>query len=190
MTYAGVGRMYSISEAVPVIGIIAAIAAIVLTVLICVFILPENKRPGLNKFFTKIHDLIQFKHLWIEIILKVLYVVTTLFFTIFGIILVFTFSVYTIAGILLIILGLFVNRLLYEAVLLQVLIFRNTQKINDKLGAQPVNKDEIKSPHMIDNNPNASAPAPEPEKEPLYRYCSQCGTKYDANKGGCPKGCE
>lgn len=33
-------------------------------------------------------------------------------------------------------------------------------------------------------------PAPAPAPEPVYRYCTKCGTKYDITKGGCPNGCQ
>ena len=31
---------------------------------------------------------------------------------------------------------------------------------------------------------------PEPELPPKMVFCTQCGTRYDANKGGCPNGCK
>ena len=34
------------------------------------------------------------------------------------------------------------------------------------------------------------APAAQPEIPPKMVYCTQCGTRYDANKGGCPNGCK
>jgi len=35
----------------------------------------------------------------------------------------------------------------------------------------------------------APAPAPAPAVEPRYVFCTECGTRYDANAGGCPNGC-
>ena len=71
-----------------------------------------------------------------------------------------------------------------------MLIFRNTQQINNKLDGQPITKNDLKNPHVINNISSVQSQEPSAEKEPDYRFCSQCGTKYDANKGGCPNGCE
>ena len=57
--------------------IIGAILAIAATILTFIFILPEKKRPSLNKFFQVVADIFNFKALFIEKILKFLYILAT-----------------------------------------------------------------------------------------------------------------
>ncbi len=184
--------MYFFGQLALVEIILGVIAAIVLTILTCIFILPEKKRAQLGEKMKWIHDQIQFKVLWVEKILKVLYIFTTLLITCVGIFLLFgpTFLI----GIILIIVGIVVVRVCYELTMIQILILKNAQQINNKMGSGS----SYSVKETFEQTPAAFEPAPEEEPEeepevepePLYRFCAQCGTRYDANKGGCPNGCK
>ena len=56
----------------PVFAIIAAVLAVGATIAAFIFLLPEAKRPKLNKFLGTVSDILNFKTLFIEKILKAL----------------------------------------------------------------------------------------------------------------------
>ena len=83
--------------------------------------------------------------------------------------------------------GPIVIRIAYEILMMFILLVKNTMEINKKMPAATEARCECEEEPAPAAEP-AQAPAPEPE--PLYRYCTVCGTRYDANKGGCPNGCK
>ena len=132
-------------SSVGVMSVIGIIAAIVLTVLICIFILPEKKREGLGKFGKVLSDLFNFKYLCIEVIMKVLYIFSTLACICWGVAQIFGFSYvdvmgqksfhwYGIEGILTAIIGAVVIRVIYELMMLTILLVKNVIQINGKMG--------------------------------------------------------
>lgn len=139
----------------PVLSIIGVVLALAATIVAWILIVPEKKRAGLNKFFQYIHDLFNFKSLWLEKILKFLYIFETLSCIISGFLLLFSFSSYETysysgkfrstthttwngwIGLLLIVFGPIIVRILFEFVMMLILQVKNTMEINDKLNAQP-----------------------------------------------------
>lgn len=181
-----------------VFAVIAAILAIGATVVAFILLLPEKKRPKLNKFFGVVADILNFKHLFIEKILKAVYVFATAFAIIFGFLMLFSFVRYDYwgysgvhwygyQGLIIMIGGPIVIRIAYEILMMFILLVKNTMEINKKMPVATEAPCECKEEPAPAAEP-AQAPAPEPE--PLYRYCTVCGTRYDANKGGCPNGCK
>ena len=135
---------------------IGAILAVVATVLAYIFIIPENKREGLNKFLKWVHDVCNFKLLYIEHILKALYILETAFCLIAGFLMLFSvidayfFTVYIgWVGLLVMIVGPIITRLIYEALMLAVLHLKATREINDKLVIQPGSVAEQKEKERI-----------------------------------------
>ena len=131
------------STAAVILGLLAALAAAIVAF---VMLIPESKRPGLNKFFRWVHDFFNFKTLWLEKILKFLYVFQTLACIGIGFFMLFTFErdwwsgklVWTgYWGFFLIILGPIVSRIVYEFIMLAILMVKNTGEINRKLKPQP-----------------------------------------------------
>lgn len=119
-----------------VLGIIAALAA---TIVAFVMVVPEKKRAGLNKFFQYIHDLFNFKSLWIEKIMKFLYIFETLACIAIGFFMLFSAQYGRYmggVGILLIILGPIITRIFYEFIMMTILLVKNTIDINNKLVPQ------------------------------------------------------
>ena len=112
--------------------IVGIIVGLVLTILLYVLVFPESRKASLNGFFQFIKDFFDMKYLLIEKILKFIYVLNTMtvisvgFFLLFG----RTF----VSGLLMIIFGPIVQRILYEAVMLGILLVKNTIEINNKLG--------------------------------------------------------
>lgn len=120
-------------------------------------------------------------------------------------------------GLFLIILMPIIIRIIHEAMMLTIISVKNIISINNKLKSQT--GDESKSPFdvempkmpkrtyyaptyapgqpgmpqqpMAPQQTAATQPTAVPAQEaaPNYRFCTSCGTKYDANKGKCPHGC-
>ena len=218
--------MEIISLVVPILCILMAIAA---TVLAFIFILPEKKRNKLPGFFRAIHDLFNFKYLVIEKVMQALYIFSTLFTVLYGFFSIFTsfevttyqvydgYSFYTgnkvyhtetsyewygYTGILIMIFGPIVLRLMYEGVMLVILLVKNVIQINSKLKNQ--NEDAVsdsmfdlpKMPvkaapaapvadEIVTEEPVAEEPAAEQPVQPRATFCTKCGTALDAN-GNCP----
>ena len=134
--------MSSASAVLIILGIILALAA---TIVAWIMIVPEQKRPQLNKFFQYLHDLFNFKSLWLEKILKFLYIFETLACVIVGFFMLFSFSSYGFGrrtwtgwiGLLVMIFGPIFVRIGFEFTMMLVLLVKNTMEVNDKLNAQP-----------------------------------------------------
>ena len=113
------------------IPIVAFILGLVGTILLYVLVFPKSKEGTLPKFFKFVKDFFGLKYLVIEKIAKFLYVLETLVVILTGIFLLFgnTF----LSGLLLIILGPIVVRLIYELFMLIVLLVKNVMEINNKM---------------------------------------------------------
>ena len=135
---------------------LGSILAVIATVAAFIFIVPDKKRSGQNKFLQWVHDVLNFKILYIEYILKALYILETAFcicagfFMLFSVINGFFFTVYIgWAGLLVMIIGPIINRLIYELLMLAVLHLKATREINDKLVVQPGSAAEQKEKDRI-----------------------------------------
>ncbi len=118
-----------------VLGIAAAIAA---TVWICIAVLPRKKRGNLKSAFLRtLHDIFNFKTLYIEKAMKVLYVFLTCVCVGVGFFMLFandwgdsTF----VPGLLILILGPIVLRFVFEGSMLMILGVKNVMELNGKIG--------------------------------------------------------
>lgn len=126
-----------------VMGILIGIAA---TVLLYIFVLPENKREKLPKILKVLHDIFNMKQLWLETFLRGLYVLSSTLCITVGACMLFSFSIYDSGrysyshwyggyGILLAILGPVVLRIVFEGLMMFILLVKNTIQINNKLKA-------------------------------------------------------
>jgi uncharacterized membrane protein len=126
-----------------VIGL-AIIATVVLVVLLAKFVLPDNKREALPKVGKILHDIFNFKFLILEYILKITYIIATVFCVVLGVLMLFGFSHYSSGyfsstswyggyGILLALFGPIAIRITYEAFMMFILLVKNTIDINKKL---------------------------------------------------------
>lgn len=113
-------------------SIIATVISLILVILLYIYVLPESKRPQLNKLLTFIHDFLTIKNLWIEKIFRFFYVLSAVSSLVFGIFLIFKDTTF-LAGIALILFGPIASRITYEAMLLPVLLVQNAIEINERL---------------------------------------------------------
>ena len=170
---------------VSVAYVLAAIMAVGATVCAFIFILPEKKAAKLPKFLRMVADILNFKDLLLEKIMKVLYVFATAYCLMAGFFMLFsgyrygwTFRSTALEGLLVMFIGPIVVRLAFEGIMMFILLVKNTIEINKKL---PKKADDAV---VVEAEPVEEAPAPE------MVFCTQCGTRYDKNAGGCPNGCQ
>lgn len=124
-----------------IFGLILALAA---TVLLFIFILPDKKRAKLPGILKVVHDIFNFKTLFLEKVLQALYIFTTLACISIGFLMLFGFESsyyggthwYGGQGLLLMLLGPIVVRISYEIFMLFVLLVKNVIQINNKLKNQ------------------------------------------------------
>ena len=137
-----------------ILGILCAIAA---TVLVFIFILPENKKDALPKFFKIVRRILNMDDLLIEKILKALYIFSTMFCVFGGFFELFNFQTYSAfgystgviwngwQGLLLMIFGPVVVRLVYEALMLFVTLVQRVLSIDRKIPAPKQDAQEPKN---------------------------------------------
>ena len=190
------------SEAIEQLGIftiVGGILAVVATVLAYVFIVPEKRREKLNAFGKFLHDTCNFKYLIVEKILQTLYIFFTADMIILGFFMLFAapkdyfgnrhwLGVY---GILTMILGPIMIRLVYELLMMAVLLLKNVISINNKLRSQNGNEEKngiFMAPDMSDlrQQLRSKAVRPQSSQNPSApNFCSKCGSPLN-EAGKCP----
>lgn len=192
----------------PAILILAAVFAIVATVLAFVFIVPESKSARLGKFGKFLHDTVNFKYLIIEKVLQALYIFATSYIILQGFFMLFyversyswfgngySNKWYGGYGLLLMILGPIAVRLVYELLMMSILLIKNVIQINGKLKSDDGNDaPDIFTVPTIERAPvQYTAPMqqqvpvqqPTPVQQPKKpMFCSKCGTPL-AEDGTC-----
>ena len=106
-------------------GIIALILAIVGGIL-AYFLFVKAKQDPKNKFLKWLKDFLAFKTMWIEPIMKVFYYISTIFCILISFALI---SSSFLAFIITLVLGPIAIRLIYEATMMFIMIWRNTRDI-------------------------------------------------------------
>ena len=176
--------------------IIAVVLAIAATVLAFIFIVPEKRREKLNTFGKFLHDLCSFKFLVVEKILQALYIFSTAFVILFGVLQLFNVQrdYWTGAsrwmggtGLLCIIVGPIAVRLSYELMMMAILLVKNVISINRKLADQTGagGADVLLAPDMAKLRAEARQQEAVQETAPHRSYCRICGTELV--DGVCPK---
>lgn len=173
---------------------VAALLAIAATVLAFVFIVPEKRREKLNAFGKFLHDTCNFKYLVVEKLLQALYIFSTALVILNGFFLLFQ-SVYGHwlggYGILIMVVGPIVLRLLYELLMMMVLLVKNVIGINNKLKNQngdTATGDVFAAPdvsemrEVIRQRREAATQTP---AAPQPHFCTKCGSPLD-EAGNCP----
>lgn len=110
--------------------IVGIVVALILTILLYVFILPDSRRNSLKQPWRSIHDLLKIRGLMIEAIIRFLYVFCTVSSIISGFIMLFkSFGI----GLLLIIVSPVIVRIIFETLMLRILEVKNIIEINSTL---------------------------------------------------------
>ena len=135
---------------VPFAGVV--IISLIATILVFKFIIPESRKPSLNKIGLFFHNMFNIKTLLIEKILKVCYVFSTIAVFFYGLIAFFTLYRVEVdvdayrykeiwdgsKGLWIMLLGPILVRLAYELLMMAILLLKNVMEINQKLSA-PIN---------------------------------------------------
>lgn len=190
-----------------ILSLAAAIAAFIL-------IVPDSKRRQFTGFLRMLHDILNFKQLLIEKILKFCYIFFTVFAVLSGFFGSFQYMEYDAGEGLLIMLASLtliplLIRVIFEFSMMAILLVKNVIDINKKLPGgtkEPEAEPAPYQPNPVSYQPapasyeNPYQPAPttyqpvqptyqqpvQPAYQPNYRYCTHCGAYYDANAGRCP----
>ena len=130
---------------VPVMVVLGTLAALALTVLAHIFVLPAKKAAKLSGLFKRIHDIFTFKELFLEKIFRAIYIFATIACITVGACLFLGIEVYSGYysysmwyggyGILLMIFGPITLRIVFEGIMMFILLVKNTMDINNKLKA-------------------------------------------------------
>ena len=157
--------------------IIAVVLAIAATVLAFIFIVPEKRREKLNAFGKFLHDLCSFKFLVVEKILQALYIFSTAFVILYGVLQLFNVQrdYWTGAsrwmggtGLLCIIVGPIAVRLSYELMMMAVLLVKNVISINRKLADETgsAGGDVFAAPDVEELKKAIQRKEPQPQPQP------------------------
>ena len=180
-------------------SVIGGILAVVATVLAYVFIVPENRREKLNAFGKFLHDTCNFKYLIAEKILQALYIFFTADMIILGFFMLFAAPKDFFGdrhwlggyGILVMVLGPIVIRLVYELLMMAVLLLKNVISINNKLRSQNGEGEKggiFTAPDMSGLRQQFQAKTAQPkspQSAPAAKFCGKCGAPLDET-GKCP----
>ena len=155
------------------VGTLGSIVTIVAIICVYIFIMPERNYEKLNPFCKWLSDLFHFRTLWLEKILRFFYVLTTTACVVFGFFMLFGeesygwgYSVsYTKPGLIILLVGPIVVRLVYEASMMFIILIKNVIEINKKMS------DKAPAPQPV--APKVPAPQPAVQKKV---FCANCGT--------------
>lgn len=121
--------------------ILGAIATIAALFYLYIFVLPESKSASLSGFLKKLRSFLLFKKLYIEAVLRFLYIAATVacvcfgFFRLFGVSKGWTGTSSTfLSGLLWMIAGPIITRVVFELTMMTVLLVTNVIAINNRLG--------------------------------------------------------
>ncbi len=165
------------------LGLVFAIAA---TAVLYIFIMPQKRLGKLSPFFLALHNILHFKKLFVERILKFFYIFSTCVSIFWGFFLLFaqnetssygyfydsyvSYESTLVEGLVFLFLGPIMLRVVYELLMILILATKNIMELN----------------HKMDAVTKTIAPDINTNPEPRMLYCTQCGTHYDANAGKCP----
>lgn len=200
-------KMFASAAVAAFFGGLAVILAVVGTVLIMVLVTPEKRRAKLPKALQVFADICNFKGLLLEYIVRALYIFLTILTVVTGIFTILSapftgsaggFFGAVFGGLLTIVLGVILIRVIFEFTMMFILLVKNVMQINNKMPGKAQDPMELHVAHTPKAPaPTYTAPVAPPPAAPAAPaapanmvFCSQCGTRYDANQGGCPNGCK
>lgn len=193
---------------------LGCVAALVITIVLYINVMPRKKDGHFSSpLWQKLHDFFHFKKLYLEEVLKFFYVLATTAVVCIGFFIMFAYEEYYhwgyydyyttqestfLYGLLVIVVGVPVVRLVYESAMMFILLVKNTIDINNKLSTK---KEEASAP-VVPAAPlvyaEPAAPVMEPEEFELAnpveqsqlsagakKFCGYCGIQLDADAVFC-----
>lgn len=181
------------------ITVICGILAVGGGIAVYLAFMSPKKEGELTGFAALLHEFLNFKVMFAEVLLKILYVISALWLTLssFGNLLVsFAGTVRAvgpafIAFLATVVFGNIALRLVYEFLLLLLVICRNTTDINRKMGGDvsaPQQYAPPAEPYQAPPPPPPFNPSPEPadEQSGAKVFCYNCGKQISASAPACP----
>ncbi len=110
----------------------------------------------------KLHDVLNFRTWYTEKIIRVLYCITMVGIVVYSVILLFS---HFFTAVLLFVLGNLTARIVYEYALLLLVLCRNTQEINRKMGPLPAKPSDPPAPGA---DPSPAAAPQQPSVAPVH----------------------
>ena len=110
---------------------IAFVIAIAAGIMIYFMFVKDNK--PVSEKLQKLKDLLDFKTMLIEPILKIVYIIATVFIILFSFGLI---SLNFVSFLMVLILGPIAIRIVYELMMINIMIWKNTKEINDNIKAK------------------------------------------------------
>lgn len=111
--------------------VIAFVIAIAAGIMIYFMFVKDNK--PVSEKLQKLKDLLDFKTMLIEPILKIVYIIATVFIILFSFGLI---SLNFVSFLMVLILGPIAIRIVYELMMINIMIWKNTKEINDNIKAK------------------------------------------------------
>ena len=156
---------------ISVVSVIATILALAATIVMFILVFPQKRKDKLNGFFKTVRKLLSSEYLLIEKILHFLYVFSTILSILLGVLMLFWFETrysysyyydyssstrwYGYNGILMLVFGPIMLRVIYEIFMMFINLVKNTMdirnhlinnKVSDPFNAElPVNEESAKS---------------------------------------------
>ena len=175
-------------------GMIAFFLALIVTIVAFVVLLPASKRKGLKGFALWLHDFLNFKVLFVEAILKFLYVFATAGTIIYCVLNMFNrdFLIWFLGMIV----AFIIIRISYELLMLTVILVTNVIQIKNQNYPQGTeqqafsNQPQQAAPMQVEPNQasgaqNSQQAAPQ-EQQAYPKFCKTCGSPIDQSTGKCP----
>jgi len=120
--------------------IIGGVFALIATIVLYVMVMGKKKDGKLSPFLQFLHDLFNFKYLVIEHVLKFFYVLSTCACILIGFFMLFSVQdgyfakiSYAVPGLIIMIAGPVLIRIMYELTMLAVLLVKNVIELNNKI---------------------------------------------------------
>ncbi len=124
-----IGEPAPVSSGVSVWAVVAIVIAIIGGIVLY-FLFINNNKAEKNPFLQKVKDFFGFKKMLIEDMLKIIYLILAIFITLYS------FELITesfIAFIFTLLIGNLVLRIVFESILVNIMIWKNTNEINKKV---------------------------------------------------------
>ncbi len=157
--------------------VLSGVIALVCTILGFVFIIPEKRREYLNKFGKVLADILNFKSILLEKIIKFVYIFSTVFVILVGFFRILLGDFGEI-GLLMMIVCPLLLRIIYEPIMMFIVLVRNSTDINRKLKDDEI--EDVSATPTIPVMPIPPAPTyVAPNQAPLQnnvnvRICPNC----------------
>ncbi|MCL2407550.1 MAG: hypothetical protein FWC95_06435 [Defluviitaleaceae bacterium] len=124
-----IGNIYHVLGYVEIVFVLSLLIAVVAGLVVYFIFIKKRKRDKLaNRFLQILHDFLQFKTLILKTVIKVLYIITAIFLTVFGVLAIFAPNGGTVF-VFSVIVGNILVRIGYEIIVMFISLVENTSAI-------------------------------------------------------------